>query len=104
LQTEVSALIKQFIQDEKTGLVTVTKIDTSADMSNSKVWVSVLGSRIPPLKVIHKIKQKRILIQRTIWHKMAVKNVPTLNFFLDENPAYAEHIEKILNEIKKSNN
>lgn len=100
IKTEVSFLLESFVQDNKTGLLTVTRVDTAPDMKASKVWVSVFEARMPSEVVLKKIVKKSHLIQSELWKKMAVRKVPRLQFKLDENPEYVERIDEILEEIK----
>jgi len=87
------------VQDEKTGLITVTRVSAAKDMKSAVVWVSVLASQVSPASVVKKIKSKSRLIQNELWQKMSTRNVPNLAFKLDENPEYVERIEEILKEI-----
>lgn len=99
LKTELSQLLEKYIQDEKTGLLTVTRIDTAADLSESRVWVSMLAGQLSELTCLKKLKQKSKLLQHEIRQKMSAHRIPRLKFLIDKNAEYVENIEKILQEI-----
>ncbi|MDD4351937.1 MAG: 30S ribosome-binding factor RbfA [Candidatus Gracilibacteria bacterium] len=100
LKVEISQIIERDFRDRRSGLITVTRVDTSADMGQAKVWISVLASQIPPHKILQSLRKKAGMIHREVWHKMSAKKVPLIDFRLDENAAYVEKIEEILKELK----
>jgi len=99
LKTEVSQLLEKFVQNEKTGLLTVIRVDTASDLSESRIWISVMGGQVSELTCLKKIKQKSNLLQNSIRQKMSAHRVPRLKFLIDKNAEYVENIEKILREI-----
>jgi ribosome-binding factor A len=44
LKEEISHLLQRELKDPRLGFVTVTEVETTKDLRNAKVFVSVLGS------------------------------------------------------------
>jgi ribosome-binding factor A len=44
LRQEISQALEREVSDPRIGFVTVTDVETVADLSRAKVWVSIIGS------------------------------------------------------------
>ncbi|MFW5708093.1 MAG: 30S ribosome-binding factor RbfA [Bacteroidota bacterium] len=78
------------------ALITVTKVNVTADLSMAKVYLSIFGSDNE--KIMHQVKIHAGEIRKQLG--MRVKNqlrqVPQLQFFVDDSLDYIENIENLL--------
>lgn len=83
------------------GLITVTKVVTSPDFSQAKVYVSMLGVKDKKEALIA-LKKASGFIRSKIAKKINFRKTPNLIFIFDESIEYGTHINKLINEISES--
>jgi ribosome-binding factor A len=81
-------------------LVTVTRVETSTDLIQAKVWIS-LFPEIKGKEVFTILNQKLYGIQQKINKKLKMRPVPKIIFKEDKQIFKASRVEEILEEIKK---
>lgn len=85
----------------KDVLVTLTRLETSSDLRETKVWISVL----PENKVnqIINILNKRIYyFQQRLNKILKLKTVPKIKFLTERKTKEAARIEELLEKTKES--
>ncbi|MAO71450.1 MAG: ribosome-binding factor A [Flavobacteriales bacterium] len=78
-------------------LVTVTRVRISADLSVSKVFLSIFPVVSPDeaLGVLNENKKLfRILLAKSCRHQLRI--IPELIFYIDDSAEYAEEIDRLL--------
>lgn len=84
----------------KDCLVTITRVETSVDLREAKIWFSVLPEN--KTKEIARILNKRIYdIQQKINKTLNMRPVPKIRFLREKKTKEAARIEKLLEKIKK---
>lgn len=102
IKNEVSFWLKKIIES-KWGIVSVTKVETSSDLSSSCIWVSFYKSKKKE-ELLNLLIEHTSSIQKIINKKLPIKKVPKINFKIDESADYFWEIEGILRKINKKNN
>lgn len=100
IQQEISQLLLREIDLPKDILVTVTRVETAPNLSNARVFLSVLPEENKD-KVISLLDRKIYSLQQKINKRLVMKRVPKIEFKEEERTAQAARIEKILEELKK---
>ncbi len=78
--------------------VTVTRVDTSADLKYSKVFLSVYPDK--NFKKVFGILEKKIFrIQGSLNKKLFMKPLPRISFVPDTTEKKAQEIENLIKEI-----
>ena len=103
IKEEISFILLHKMQDEDLGFITVTDVKASADLKIAKIYLSVLQKERREF-VLNKINQRLGHIRRKLAHRIRIKFVPELKFFIDDTLDYVEKIEGLINEIHKKNN
>lgn len=88
IRREIAQLIQQEIKDPRVGMVTVTAVDVSADMSHAKVHVTLLDDDHDVGECIKVLNRAAAFLRRAIGQRMQLRVVPTLRFHYD---ASVEH-------------
>lgn len=99
LKQEISNLILRELDFSKDIMVTVTGVETSSDLRQAKVKVSIM----PFLKVekILKVLNSQIFnLQKSLNQKLKMKIVPKIKFELDESEEKISRVEQLLKKIK----
>lgn len=87
----------------KGGLVTVTRVETAQDLTQAKVYVSVLaGKRSPDAlrEVLAALHSARGHVRSELAARVHIRRTPELHFIGDDGAAYAAHINEMLKELK----
>jgi ribosome-binding factor A len=93
LRDEIAALLPTHFREEKYGLLTVTKVETTKNFDSARVWVSCLKNGHQFLEdAAHKIYK----LQKELDRKLVMKRVPKLIFALDETAALAEKLDQLM--------
>jgi ribosome-binding factor A len=98
LRRAVAQAIREVI-GTAAGMITVTQVETSADLRAAKVWVSVV-SREPELS-IRLLEEHRAQIQREINPVLTMKYTPRVEFLLDTSGEYVERMERLFRELEE---
>jgi len=82
------------------GLISVTHVFMSADLSFAKTYLSVYGA-IDKEKTLSIIRKQAKEIRRFLGIRVRkqLRIVPEIAFFIDESADYAEHIEELLKNV-----
>ncbi len=80
-------------------LLTVMKVETTPDLLQAKIWLSVFpdSKRKEIFKILDKKKSK---IRRFLGKKIALKIMPRLEFLVDKSEEKRDTINRLLKEIK----
>jgi ribosome-binding factor A len=103
IKEQISYILLQKLQGEDLGFITVTNVKVSADLKIAKIYLSVLQKERRDF-VLNKINQRLGNIRSELAHRIRIKFVPELKFFIDDTLDYVEKIEGLINEIHKQNN
>ena len=91
LSQEIAAL-----KDPRIGFVTVTGVQTSADLRHAKVFVSVLGGARERERTLAGLRAAHGRLQERIGADVRTKRTPQLQFLYDESIDRGMHIETLL--------
>jgi ribosome-binding factor A len=80
--------------DERLRLVTVTSVDTSADLRNATVYVGTLDD-----EAAEALEERRVQIQRTVGGQVRMKRTPRLAFVADPAVLAGERVEAVLRRL-----
>lgn len=91
-------VIQNEIDDPKLGLVSITRVNTSPDLREAKVYFSVWDNDYT--KVSDMFKKMSPFIRRCLARKVRLKYLPNLSFFPDESIQYSVDIYTKIEEVK----
>jgi len=98
LRREISAVVQKDYEWHG-KLVTVNDIETTQDLKEAKVWVSVLGGSAAG--VIEKLNHDHGAIQSKIMKRIVLKSTPVLSFRCDTSAERGVSIVNLLQEVDK---
>lgn len=104
LKRELSNIINYEVKNSNvTGMISVTKVQTSPDLKYAKVSVSIINSKNIK-QTLAGLKAASGFIRSRIAEKMNLRVTPELVFELDESLVYGEKIDRILEQVMKEIN
>jgi ribosome-binding factor A len=94
----LSVRIAEGLKDPRIGFVTVTAVDTTPDLSQARVYVSVFGDDRERDATLAGLDSSHGLLQRAIAAELRLKRTPTLQFVYDESIDRGMRISELLDE------
>jgi ribosome-binding factor A len=94
----LSARLAEGLKDPRIGFVTVTSVDTTADLRQARVFFSVLGGERERDETLAGLRSSHGLLQRAIAVELRMKRTPTLQFVYDESIDRGMRITELLDE------
>jgi ribosome-binding factor A len=94
----VSARLAEGLRDPRIGFVTVTSVETSTDLRQARVYVSVLGSDEERAETLAGLESAHGLLQQAVATELRMKHTPTLQFVFDESIDRGMRISELLDE------
>lgn len=81
------------------AMVTVTRVMMSPDLSLARVYLSFLLANSQEL--FDKINEAKKSIRRNLGNRIgkSVRIIPEIAFFMDESSAYAQHMDRVINDL-----
>jgi ribosome-binding factor A len=100
IKKEVSHLLLKEAEFPPDILVTVTRVETSPNLRESRIFVSTMPA-IKSREVLRILNRIIYKIQQKINKRIRARPVPRLKFLEEKETSQAGRIEEILEELKK---
>ena len=110
IRTErVAATIRQALAEHLTrstqeyldGMVTITAVRISADLSVARVYVSIWNSKTKPEILVKRMNANQGEFRSVLARALRLRKVPELRFFRDDTLDEAEHIEDLIRKVRE---
>lgn len=100
LRKQIMEIIQQEVDDPNIGILSITRVDTTADLQESKVYFSLLDENQYE-RVQHILDAMNKFIRATLGKRVRIKILPQLRFIPDDTIRYSVDINARIEEIKK---
>lgn len=101
IKRELSNIISRELTNTNiTGLITVNKVDTAPDFSNSKVYVSMIAVKNKKEAMLA-LKKASGFMRTRLAHTLQFRKMPSLVFIYDESVEYGSRINEIIHDLHK---
>ncbi len=98
IQRELSAKIRTLKDPRVGGMISITSVETTADLRYAKVFVSVLEKE-RTADVLKGLKSAGGYLRRELGSALGLRYTPQLQFVEDNSIAYGAHIFDILHKL-----
>lgn len=102
IQRELSAQFRR-LKDPRvsgTGMVSITRVDTSSDLRYARVYVSVLDKN-QEKDVLKGLKSASGFLRRELGSALRLRYTPELQFSADDSIQYGAHILELLQDVER---
>jgi ribosome-binding factor A len=89
------------LKDPRIGFVTVTGVQTTKDLSQATVWVSVMGSERQQSSTIAALEGASGVLQGRIGRELHLRRTPTLAFAYDHAVERGVRMTKLIDELAR---
>jgi ribosome-binding factor A len=95
----VSEAIATKLSDPRIGpMVSVTRVEVTADLEHAKVFFSVMGSAAAERRTMQGLQSAVGVVQRMVARELAIRQCPQLSFHLDETIKRTAETLRIISE------
>jgi ribosome-binding factor A len=87
------------LKDPRIGFVTITGVETSADLRHARVFVSVLGTERKREQALEGLQAAHSVLQTQIARELRMKRTPQLVFEYDPTVERGVRMTKLIDEL-----
>jgi ribosome-binding factor A len=99
IKRELAEIIREDMKDPRVkGLVSVTHVETSRDISTATIYLSFLGDAAEEDDTIRAFKQASGFIRGELAKRMSLRFIPELTFKQDHSIQHGARINELLNQ------
>ncbi|MGE3801676.1 MAG: 30S ribosome-binding factor RbfA [Candidatus Kapaibacterium sp.] len=109
IRTErVGAMLRQLLAthfqrqlpDYLEGMVTITAVRVSTDLSVAKVYVSIFNSKTEPDILVKRLNAHQKEVRTVLAREVQLRKMPELRFFLDDTLDAAATIDHLIEKVR----
>jgi ribosome-binding factor A len=106
LQKEIAIILQREIKDPRLGMVTVSGVDISRDLSYAKVFVTFLNDEDPQVieQGLNVLNDAKGYIRTLIGKAMRLRIIPEIKFFYDESLVKGMQMSSLVSDVIKQDN
>ena len=87
------------LKDPRIGFVTITGVDTSADLRHARVFVSVLGAKRKREETLAGLSAAHGVLQAEVGRQLRLKRTPQLAFEYDPSVERGVRMSRLIDEL-----
>lgn len=97
VQREMAQLVQQEIKDPRLGLVTISAVKLSKDMSHANIFFTVLDEEHPIAETLKILEGAAGFLRHELAKRMQLRIVPHIHFKYDESISYGNDLSALIN-------
>ena len=101
IREEVSQILSTEVADPGIGLVTVTRVKVTPDLSLARVYWTLLGDQAERKKTQKALGRAASYVRHLLSTRMSLRRSPEVVFTYDQSVAAQDRVEQILQELKQ---
>lgn len=100
IRQEISELLRREVKDPRLGgLVSITQVETSADLKYAKVFVSCLGSDEEKKEILSTLVAASGFFHNELTKRLTLRHVPELDFRWDDSIEKGARILELIDRV-----
>ena len=100
IQKNIAEVIRDEVQDPAVGFISITRVETTLDLQESKVYFSLLDDK--KYQEVEKILETmKKVIRWSLGKRLTLKTLPDLRFIPDDTIKYSVDIYTKIEEVRK---
>jgi len=96
IQRELAGMVGRVLEDPRAGMVTVTAVQLSKDLSHARVFVSSLGGSLTRQELVQSLQHAAGFMRHELGRAMKLRIMPELRFQYDETEERAARLEALI--------
>ncbi|MGD9904479.1 MAG: 30S ribosome-binding factor RbfA [Vicinamibacterales bacterium] len=99
LREEVSQILATEVSDPGVGLVTVSRVKVTPDLSLARVYWTILGDAAARRTTAKALQRAAPFVRHVLAGRLSLRRTPEVQFHFDEGLAAHARVEEILHEL-----
>ena len=99
IQRDLSELIRLELRDPRVGMLTITSVDVSPDMSHAKVFFTML-EKDKLEDTLHGLKRSAGFLRSQLAKRIKMYTTPELRFEYDESVERGDRLSRLIDSTK----
>ena len=99
IQRELTDLLRREVRDPRVGMVTITAVDVSPDLSHAKVFFTLLEEKDKET-TIQGLQRAAGYLRSQLAHRIKLYTTPELRFAYDESVERGDHLSRLIDSTK----
>ena len=101
IQRELSDLLARELRDPRVGMLTITSVDVSPDLSHAKVFFTTL-SAASLAATSAGLQHAAGFLRSQLARRLAIYTIPELRFVYDESVERGDHLSRLIDKALHS--
>jgi ribosome-binding factor A len=101
IREEVSQILSTEVSDPGIGLVTVTRVKVTPDLSLARVYWTIMGDAKQRKDTAKALSRAAAYVRHLLSGRMSLRRSPEVQFLFDRSVAAQDRVEQILHELKQ---
>jgi ribosome-binding factor A len=97
IQREMAQLVQQEIKDPRLGLVTISAVKLSKDMSHANIFFTILNDEQSVEETLKILDGASGFLRHELGKRMQLRIVPHIHFKYDESISYGNELSSLIN-------
>jgi ribosome-binding factor A len=98
IQRELSDLLRREVRDPRVGMVTLTSVDVSPDLSHAKVFFTILEKDRKD-ETTKGLQRAASFLRSQLSHRMSMYTTPELRFVYDESVERGDRLSQLIDSV-----
>ena len=100
IQRELSELLRLEVRDPRVGMVTITSVDVSPDLSHAKVFFTLLDKKLLK-ETLQGLQRAAGYLRSQLAHRIKLYTTPELRFVYDESVERGDKLSQLIDEANR---
>ena len=98
IQRELSDLLQREVRDPRVGMVTLTAVDVSPDLSHAKVFFTILETE-KIAETTQGLQRAAGFLRSQLARRIKLYTTPELRFAYDESVERGDHLSRLIDSV-----
>jgi ribosome-binding factor A len=98
IQRELSELLRTEVRDPRVGMVTLTSVDVSPDLSHAKVFFTILDKEHLE-ETLQGLQRAAGFLRSQLARRMKLYTTPEIRFAYDESVERGDHLSRLIDSV-----
>ncbi len=100
IQQEVSQLLRDQVNDPRlNSLISITKVDTSADLRHTKIFISSFGEHVDKKEILDGFNAASGFLRSQLASRLQLRYMPDLSFQFDDSIERASEVLRLIDKV-----
>ena len=105
IRQEICELLQEQVNDPRlSGLISVTKVETSSDLKQAKIYISVIDQHQNKYQILQGFKSASGYFRRELSRRLILRFIPELSFAFDDSIEHGAKVLKLIEQVTNDGN